>query len=208
MSYNLEKWHSRLSERIDLTASVVHLTKATDDMNISAVVAKILSEKRLIGSTTNSGFICGKTPAVCFQDAPIYSISQNVYYEQKSQEPTNGGKVRYSPAGFVFKKDFIFAKGGRPVIYEKRETAKKLLPKNEYWRIVNFDLTNQNEIIDWTHEREWRVPGDLEFEYSDLRLFINKPESIRLVRKYLEEKIKIDIFDELGGIICATDILR
>ena len=49
---------------------------------------------------------------------------------------------------------------GRPVIYDKTISAKKYLPENEWWRIVNLDLSDEDRFIDWTHEREWRVPND------------------------------------------------
>jgi len=32
------------------------------------------------------------------------------------------------------------------------------IPEEQKWRHVRFELGK----IDWTHEREWRVPGDLD----------------------------------------------
>jgi hypothetical protein len=42
--------------------------------------------------------------------------------------------------------------------------AKSLLPPEEHWRIVNLDLGNDKALIDWMHEREWRLPGSFSFE--------------------------------------------
>ena len=38
---------------------------------------------------------------------------------------------------------------------------KSILPSDEYWRIVNYDLSDNKYMVDWTHEWEWRVPGDV-----------------------------------------------
>ena len=50
----------------------------------------------------------------------------------------------------------------RPVIYDDPNIAKQYLKSNEYWRIVNLNLSNDNNFIDWSHEREWRLDGSLE----------------------------------------------
>lgn len=54
----------------------------------------------------------------------------------------------------------MYKKGGRPVIYDQTIEAKKYLPESQHWRIVNFDLSNDDRLVDWTHEREWRVPDE------------------------------------------------
>ena len=60
----------------------------------------------------------------------------------------------------MFPKRYVYNAGGRPVIYEDAEVAERMLPdKRDWWRIVKFDLSNKKKVVDWTHEREWRVPG-------------------------------------------------
>jgi hypothetical protein len=71
----------------------------------------------------------------------------------------------------MFHKPLIFSKGGRAVIYETKEFA-KMLPPDEKWRIVTFDLSNKDHYVDWTHEREWRVKGDLKFDYKDVYIIL------------------------------------
>lgn len=80
---NYETWKNRIAERNDLTSSLIHLTKASGSQNCFDVILQILDNRTLKGSTTESGFIVGNRPAVCLQDTPIYSLAQNVYYEQK-----------------------------------------------------------------------------------------------------------------------------
>ncbi|EEX92114.1 hypothetical protein VIA_002758 [Vibrio orientalis CIP 102891 = ATCC 33934] len=151
MSYKIEDWRNRYSERSDLSTGLVHLTRATDNASVAALMFKILTEQSLKGSSTEQGFIVGKDTAVCFQDAPLSSVCQNTWFEQKLRASGHTKKTRYHPCGFMFPKQKVYTSGGRPVIYDKTAEAKKYLPKSEWWRIVNFDLSNPNFIIDWTH---------------------------------------------------------
>jgi hypothetical protein len=46
------------------------------------VLIQILKSKKINGSTTKPGFIIGSDKAVCFQDAPINELAQNLLHEQ------------------------------------------------------------------------------------------------------------------------------
>ncbi len=67
-----------MSDRQDLSSSLVHLTRgATVDGNELTpvdVLLKILRERTIVGSTTDSGFIRGSRRAVCFQDALCFLL--------------------------------------------------------------------------------------------------------------------------------------
>ncbi|KAF5063927.1 hypothetical protein DSECCO2_289650 [anaerobic digester metagenome] len=205
----INAWKRRLAERSDLSTSLVHLTKDKKGNNaLSAmdVLIKILKEKRLIGSNSNSGFICGGIPAVCFQDTPLYQLTENIYYEQKMRQAHEYTKVRYLGIGLMFDKVHIYKKGGRPVIYEKKETAKRFLPANEYWRIVNYNLDDENEIIDWTHEREWRIKNDFDFELSDVIVILPKCSNIETFIKKYKKEFNKDPYSDLKGIIPLQEI--
>ena len=157
--------------------------------------------------TGSSGFICGTTKAVCFQDAPLYSVAQNVFFEQKMRELDSSYRCRYVALGVAFSKDYLFNKGARPVLYEKTETAKSFLPNNEWWRIVRLDLSDDNNFIDWTHEREWRLPGDLDFELNEATVVgINNVNLKSLVKEFHTETGK-DLRDEVKGIVTLGDLL-
>ena len=181
MGYTNKHWHDRHFDRIDISAFLTHLTREAevDGEQLSAVqvLVKILKEKRIRGSSTESGFIVGTTRAVCFQDAPLLGLSQNVRYERELSE--RGGKVRYRGVGIVFLKPTIYRKGGRPVLYEATDVAKKFLPADQFWRIVNFDLSHSEGYIDWSHEREWRVPGDFAFEVSEIAIVVGDSTQYR-----------------------------
>jgi hypothetical protein len=201
MAYTQDEWIERLRNRSDISRYLYHLTRENGESDCMRVLIKILSERKLVGSTTASGFIVGENKAVCFQDTTTYGLCQNAFHEQKlSLENLN---VRYSPVGLGFAKDYIYKKGGRPVIYEKTQIAKEILSKDEWWRIVNFDLTNENKLIDWTHEREWRIKGDLEFDLEDTYVVLVNSDYY----KGFIDIIDYDIMKELGGIIVLDPIL-
>ncbi len=168
MAYTAKRWSERVQSRIDVCSQISHLTRAAsiDGKPHSAlqIIIKILRERRIEPSTTESGFIVGDTPAICFHDAPLYSICQNIEFERKLAREIGAKKHRYEPVGLSFPKPYVYGCGARPVFYEKTNVARDLLPADQWWRIVNFDLSNQENFIDWTHEREWRLPGPFNFD--------------------------------------------
>jgi len=49
--------------------------------------------------------------------------------------------------------------GCRPVLYLSNEETQNLgVPKDELWRVVRFEVTEEGW-ISWLHEREWRMKG-------------------------------------------------
>ena len=207
MGYKIKDWKRRLAERSDMSSSIIHLTRERSESAVEDVLYKILSEKKLLGSTTDSGFICGNTKAVCFQDTPLNSICQNVFYEQKQREQNKEYKIRYRAFGLMFEKSYAFSKGARPVIYEKTSDAKKFLPQNQWWRIVNLNLEDQDNFIDWTHEREWRCPGDFQFNLFDVTLLVIRQSSIKQLSQKFKNFLNIDLMSEIKGVVTLEHLL-
>ena len=205
MWYTKEQWKARMASRSDLSAYVAHFTRPTtiDGVPHSAidVLIKILREERIVGSSTQSGFICGDRRAVCFQDAPAYALAQNIYLEQQYQTAMQGGKKRYVGVGLMFEKPYVFRLGGRPVLYEITERAKTLLPQSEWWRIVRYDLGDDARFCDWTHEREWRVPDDFTFSRSKATVIIPSHGGYRLFLKKCRAIGNPDLLQEILGIV-------
>ncbi len=209
-----QDWKDRISKRADITGMVTHLTKPTegsltsndeDEINLRAIdtLIQILRDKKLTGSVTKKGFIIGNSPAVCFQDVPFHGLIQNVEYE-KQQRQKGSNKIRYCGIGLAFGKFYIFDNGGRPVIYEETQKAKQLLPETEHWRIVNFQLYPRNsKIVDWTHEREWRLPGDFEFKYDWTHVVLYD----KACWDYFHENCPKDIISSIHGITMIRSIL-
>lgn len=210
---NVKDWGKRISRRSDISMGLVHLTKGNDKLNSFQILMKILKEQKLIGSTNQTingvsrGFICGNDPVVCFQDVPLFSLSENILLEQQMHSDTPTSPIRYTAFGLRFDKRYIFQNGGRPVIYEKTEVAKSFLPNNEYWRIVKLDLDNDDNVIDWTHEREWRIKGDFSFNLNEVEILLSDQDSVNKFYKYCEKKDMLHIFKEIKGIITLKSLV-
>jgi hypothetical protein len=210
---NINEWKKRISSRTDFSAGIVHLTKGNDTLSAFRVLMKILTEETIIASgnkTVNGkqrGFICGNSPVVCFQDVPLYSLSENILYEQKIKKETDDSVIRYTPWGLRFSKNYIYQQGGRPVLYENSDVAKLFLPKSEYWRIVKFDLNNDKNIVDWTHEREWRIKGNLEFDLSEAEILMSNEKSINHFYKHCKDNNLGYIFENIKGIIVLKSLI-
>lgn len=180
---------------------VTHFTKESNDLTVFQVLKKILTEKKIVGSNQN-GYVIGNSRAVCFEDVPLYGVCQNSFHEQINKAEL-GGTLRYRPIALTFEKEYIFNKGGRPVLYEQKDIAKRILPQDEWWRIINYDLSNQGSIIDWTHEREWRIKSDFEFDISEAIIIM--PQDSNYVQ--LREKFGNDILNQIKGITVLDPIL-
>ena len=168
-------WRKRFKNRVDLSSRVTHLTKGDTDDEAFENLISILEEKCIRASKTGSNFINGDIPAVCLQEAPLIAIAENLQYEEKLREEDEKQRIRYLGFGIRFHKDFIYQNNGRPVIYDDTNQAKEYLHKSDWWRIVRLDLSDENHMVDWTHEREWRVPGDLLFDYSQCEIIVPSP---------------------------------
>jgi len=213
MSFTFSDWKNRISKRSDLTVMVTHLTKPSDlsitdedKINIESVknLIKILEEKKIKGSTTNSGYIIGNKSAVCFQDAPMYGIIQNVEFEKEMRSNGKSKKIRYSGNGLAFSKYHVYDNGGRPVLYEKTSIAKQILNDENYWRIVNLEISVvSGKSIDWMHEREWRVPLDFQIDYKLTHVILYNKESY----DYFMDNCDPKIIKEIHGITMILGVL-
>lgn len=203
MPYTLKDWIERLRNRSDMSGYLYHLTKSNGDKDAMDTLIKILNERKLIGSTTTSGFIVGSDKAVCFQDTTTYGLSQNSFHEQNMRKENKSSKVRYKPIGLAFNKKYVYDKGGRPVFYEETDIAKKILSKDEWWRIVNFNLSDKNNIIDWTHEREWRVKEDFEFDLEHVYVILVSNKSYKKFVTTVDDSI----LKNLGGVVVLDPVL-
>ena len=189
-----KEWTDRSILRSDMTVRATHLTKGATDDEAFEKLWTILIEKKLRAGT---GYVIGDIPVCCFQDVPLIAIAENLRYEEGS----NVGPVRYSPFGIRMNKVKLYEKWGRPVFYGKTEEMKQVIPKGEHWRLVKLNLEDSKNIIDWTHEREWRVKGDLNFEYDEIEVLVkNNSYYKQFVSKCISED-RLDILSDINGII-------
>lgn len=173
--------------RSDLSFFLVHLTKGEGN-DAKRKLIEILTEEpdgvcRLHGSPqglfTKVDEVDQKLlRAVSFTEAPLDQIKHFAH-------PIKGDPTRkYSAYGLVFNQEFIRNSGGNPCFYvntykdiqlkkavlsligipgiSNKECA-KLLP---FFNI--FGPAGRGYSADFYWEREWRVPGDLEFTHKDV----------------------------------------
>src|SRR5882724_4400914 len=119
MAYTSKVWNQRVRSRVDISGQVTHLTRAAESngnkMSALQVLIKILRERTITGSTTDSGFIVGAKSAVCFHDAPAYSLCQTIDFERFLAREQSLTHIRYEPVGLMFTKPYAYDRGARPV---------------------------------------------------------------------------------------------
>lgn len=201
-----KEWRNRYKNRNDISSRLTHLTRGDTPEGTFQTLIKILEDKMIIGSTTETGFIIGNRSAVCLQEAPLSAIAENLLYEEKLINEGINRKIRYGAFGLRFNKAWIYNKGGRPVIYEEKDIMKEILPEEEHWRIVNYDLNNKQHMIDWTHEREWRVPGDIEFDYKDIEIVVSSGLYYQKFIQYCIDCNKLNMLQEINGIVVLNTL--
>lgn len=125
-------------------------------------------------------------PAVCFTECPWGSLLRHA--------------DRYSPYGIGFSKKLIYSRKGNPVIYANPN----LFASQEWsWDVYPFITpfvpvyasdsvkSKFGRVVDYTHEREWRVPRDFSFQYSHIKFVVLK--SVSDLKNFPE-----NIIEEIG----------
>lgn len=156
-------WERIRAERSDLTDWVIHYTKpiVRPEPTTSAfdVLKKILADGFLIPSFGTrqrvsvgdiQRTIRGLRPAVCFTEQTLGAFAT-------SCQVLPG---RYSGYGVAFHKWPLFEYAGRPVIYGDEGLLARLSDDDKFlWvRLQPVPHPAFGSPVDWTHEREWRVP--------------------------------------------------
>jgi hypothetical protein len=147
------------------------------------ILIAILNQRKLIGSAT---YIKGGTKCVCFTEAPLDALARGF--------GGDFGAGRYSGFGIQFRKTDIFDAGGRPVIYQA-DSEFSLLDQSINWRHVRYEPRSARP-IDFTWEREWRVPSD-ELRFSEREIAVVLPNA-KAEKKFIERVERDSYYDALG----------
>src|SRR6478736_4770701 len=116
--------------RPDLTDSYIHFIRPSSDAEAYKILRQIGRDQALRG---RSGLIKGAYTCVCFADLSL-SLAKIGFVNA-------GGNSRYTRFGVMVPKAWLFAQGGRPVIYQPDDEF-ALLPESHWWRHVTFNLGN------------------------------------------------------------------
>jgi hypothetical protein len=132
-------------------------------------------------------------PAVCFTECPWPSLVKHAEH--------------YSPFGIGFTKPHIFAAGGGPAYYVRGDHFLKqnwddhvMAFTTPFWpgyRPKKLKGTEflEGKTVDYSHEREWRVPHNFLFDYSDVQFVVlNGYEEMAKFPKPLKDAIGRDKF--------------
>jgi hypothetical protein len=154
----LSKSHLQALTRSDLSSVVVHFTQDPKIVNGNFihpfdVLLKILEEGKVLASDATK--VNDPRGASCFYDVPYH-----IWRELMEKSPK---KIR--GYGIIVWKVIFWHLGGRPAIYTEYPTYSEWPPK-ERFRLVPTDFCRQPDPIDWTHEREWRFPGDFPGDFD------------------------------------------
>ena len=133
--------------RADISDQLVHFTSGVTDEEAYGRLSAILDQRRLIGG---NGMIRGDYRCVCFTEAPLTSLPDGLV--------NPAAYARYKPFGVMYDKAWVFAQGGRPVIYQPDEDF-HALPEALLWRHVRYEPHTAPR-VDFTWEREWRLRVD------------------------------------------------
>ena len=69
-------------------------------------------------------------------------------------------------------------------------------------------MTDEDDMVDWTHEREWRVPGGFEFELDEVTVVLpSKFGFDRFIRNCESHKQETDIIREIRGMVNLGSVL-
>jgi len=164
--------------RPDISLNLVHFTSGSTWEEAFKRLQKIIRERRILGSIgkRKGGYRC-----VSFSEAPLVSIEEGL----KNLDDYS----RYSPFGIMVTKQWLFTKGGRPVIYQP-DSEYRALPETHRWRHVLYEIRDGFQFSDFTWEREWRIPCEhLEFDHTTAQLVV--PDSSwasRLVREHEDDQ--------------------
>jgi hypothetical protein len=164
----------------DVGDHLIHFTGRTGRrINVDPVIEALPAHERLLRILVD-GVVRGfetfgaGAPVVCLTESVKASVARLIQDR------------RYEPCGIGFSKQFIFDRNGGPAFYVRGDewsTATAALPQPLRCRLVRFwpgaapdpgewlsnDLLTTSE---WLHEREWRVPTELCFDWPDVKFLI------------------------------------
>lgn len=153
-----------MAPRSDISEKLIHFTRGATYEDALECLLTIVGEGRLIGG---NDMIRGGYRCVCFTEAPLPALAGGFVNANSFS--------RYSPFGLMFDKTWVYAHGGRPVIYQP-DGDFNALPEGMRWRHVRYDPLGTPP-IDFTWEREWRIPVDnLTFSPADAALIVANEE--------------------------------
>jgi hypothetical protein len=138
-----------IRKRPDIAPNLLHLVSGETRSAAFAALRTVVAERQLRGSDAHSpgGYRC-----VSFTEAPVKHL-RDVYRWSTERD------ARLQPCGVLLGKDYLYALGGRPVIYQP-DAEYAQLPEPLRYRHASYDPL-ADPPIDFTWQREWRLHADV-----------------------------------------------
>jgi hypothetical protein len=136
-----------------------------------------------------------KCKVTCFSEMPLTAI-------RHVAKPIEGRRIELAPYGFVFRREFMLEKGAQQVTYvnsyegnnavrESYDRDFEIGQKNNFtgkvWKKLPF-ISAMSDRYDFYWEREWRILGDFEFNYSDLVCVILPEDKMGIFKTKLAQQ--------------------
>lgn len=153
--------------RLDHSDCIIHFTKDSEKWDLFKSYDKFydIIQQQFLKSTPIKRL--GDISSICFTEAPYNCLTDKCILNPKYFK-------RYSPFGFQFTKNYMYDKGGLPVIYSPKHEFEEH-NNNTNWRTVSYDpIKKYGGFKDFTWEREWRIRPESE----QLRL---DPNHVKLI---------------------------
>jgi hypothetical protein len=136
-------------KRPDLAPNLLHLLRADTRSDAFDLLRAVVAGRCL--SASDNGVRDGSR-CVAFAEAPIRQLRELFRWSAERD-------ARIQPYGVLLGKDYLFALGGRPVIYQP-DAEYDALPESLRYRHVRYDPIIVPP-VDFTWEREWRLRADV-----------------------------------------------
>lgn len=163
-----------MSHRTDMSYFLIHFTQGDDEVAFQNLKS-IISSKRI---SADNRLIRGGHMVSCFTETPLDCIREIGGIKNET------GHTKYAPYGVMFSKKDVYQRGGRPIIYSESDHYDLLHPTLQ-WRFMRYEPTFEKyKGVDFSWEREWRIPGN--FEFSNIRYWVVVP-SIEVGEKLKSE---------------------
>lgn len=164
----------------DIGDHVIHFTgRAGKRINVDPAILNLPAQERLLHILVDGvvrGFetFSAGAPVVCLTESTKPAVTKLI------------SERRYEPCGIGFSKQLVFDRGGGPALYVRGDewpTVADAVPQPVRSRLVRFwpgAQADPGEVLpeyllgtsEWLHEREWRVPTELRFDWDDVKFLL------------------------------------
>jgi hypothetical protein len=146
-------------QTVDQFRREIVFDRAAAERGPLATLLRILAMRRLCASRQA---IRGSYPVVCFTAVPFDELTRHLVYRR------HRGRWDFCPYGISISREWLLARGARPVIYGEAATWEQLDDDDRpYFQSNDLRPSSQpTNACQWSTEREWRIVGDVDL--SDL----------------------------------------